>query len=202
MKNKIWCLVIICAFVFLVGCGSRNAEYIREVELSASQRDLIYGAGADVFLVFDLKIEPDKYQRVESWIEHYQSGQLVEKIDRQIYNGSGLRAAKGRLVFTLRENILDRDKTEYRVSISVDGMRATAWELLETGERDGHSFIKANSEQAIVEGQAIMLAVQAKGRSTEIVSDEIFRGNKEEFAKLLKNDEVFVYYLQFLDEAD
>lgn len=122
--RRVLFFVMITSFVLsLVACNDVNSNLktntVSEAKLTEREK-VILSSTADKSFVFDFNVD-DKYKDVAVWVEKYESGHLVGKVNRistEIKN-------KGTIIFTTSKTTEESNQALFTISINSDGSTGT-----------------------------------------------------------------------------
>ncbi|WP_338749564.1 hypothetical protein [Bacillus sp. FJAT-52991] len=197
--RKILFFTILTLLVFsLIACDNGNtnlkANTISETKLTEREQAILTTTANQSF-IFDFNVD-DKYKNVDLWVEKYESGKLVGKVNdisTEIKN-------KGTIIFTTSNTIEESNQALFTISVHNDGSTA-AGSNQETVPKDYLSIVSGSNplDNASITDQMILASICYSSSEDEVstLSSDFYRDADKHMDELKDYEVVYLLRSEF-----
>ncbi|MTI96537.1 MAG: hypothetical protein FH749_13860 [Firmicutes bacterium] len=190
MKRRLkYLLPVLLTLALLAGCTSTSAEIentIKPADLTIGESQ-IASAFADTSFIFDLALNVETEVNVELWVVHYSEGLEENRMGPvAILSEDDERVMVGVTDLPTGEQLWKTKLNGNGGTFAWPKPASTAW-----------TWSGAPEQQSIEFGKPVLLACMVGTKSGGVsILRSIFDGDEAMMAETLKNDDVFLVYLQ------
>jgi hypothetical protein len=193
-------LSILCIGIFVLlhlQCASEpDTNKIVPITLNSNEASLLQDVGVMRHAAFRMELNKD-IQWAEFWVDYYYNGKFIEK---QFNSGFSMKDRKRSTKLLLTQIASIPGSTDELWTVSITGKHRMTRNV-NIAEQTGTTEWKASPEQAVVMNQPMMLFALCRNHSsTEPIDEAVFLQDPLAWSKLMKNQHVYIFRVQFKAE--
>lgn len=167
MRRGLFFVILTVLMISLVACNGEDSKKVKANAISSAnlteREEALLSGPADQSFVFDFNAG-DQYKEISVWVEKYESGKLVGKLNRmstEIKN-------TGMMVFSTAKVNEENNQSRFSISVHSDDATSTAWSP-ETMKDDNFSIVSGSNtlDNISIKDKNIVLASIAYSSSEE-----------------------------------
>lgn len=167
MRRGLFFVILTALMLSLVACNGEDSKKVEANTISntnlTEREEALLSGPADQSFVFDFNAG-DQYKEISVWVEKYESGKLVGKLNRmstEIKN-------TGMMVFSTAKVNEENNQSRFSISVHSDDATSTAWSP-ETMKDDNFSTVSGSNtlDNISIKDKNIALASIAYASSEE-----------------------------------
>jgi hypothetical protein len=197
LRHSLSILFISILILLNLQCSSEpDTNKIVPIQLNSNEASLLLDVGVSRHAAFRMDLNRD-IQWAEFWVDYYHNGKFIEK---QFNSGFSMKDRKRstKLLLTQIASIPGSTDELWTVSLTEKHRMTRNVNLAESG---GTTEWKSSPEQTVVLNQSMMLFALARNpSSTEAIEEEVFLQDPQAWNKLMKNQHVYIFRMQFKKE--
>ncbi len=178
-------------------CASKaDTNKLVPIQLNANEASLLLDIGVSRQAAFRMDLSKD-IQWAEFWVDYYYNGKFIEK---QFNSGFSMKDRKRSTKLLLTQIASIPGSTDELWTVSITGKHRMTRNI-SLADPSGATEWKSSPEQAVVLNQAMMLFVLTRNPSSpEAIEEAVFLQDPIAWNKLMKNQHVYVFRMQFKQE--
>lgn len=178
-------------------CSSEpDTNKIVPIQLNSNEASLLLDVGVTRHAAFRMDLNRD-IQWAEFWVDYYYNGKFIEK---QFNSGFSMKDRKRSTKLLLTQIASIPGSTDELWTVSITGKHRMTRNV-NLAESSGTTEWKSSPEQTVVLNQSMMLfALARNSSSTEAIEEAVFLQDPQAWNKLMKNQHVYIFRMQFKKE--
>lgn len=207
--KKILSFSVIAIFILFISSCSKGTKGIEvnndgtvvNSKLTDREQQLMRGTGADKSFIFDVNLKNKDINWIDCWIDHYEKGELKNKITDM---GTEVKPSSdniGIIMFSIQNNLTNKpDKIEEKWILSYNSKNSGGTgSITLTKSKMNLSSVSASSEKnQIVIDKPINLAVIEEGNNVTGISEDIFSNTNSSVKGISKENSVYILRCKFI----